>query len=74
MSLDNQWQVGYYTKPHADRRTPQDHTAELYFFDDESDAQAYCESILSRGYAFDITLSSPGPETVWTLDQRGWNP
>ena len=70
--LDYQWQVGYYTQPHVDRITPQDHTSELYFFDDESDAVAYCESLLSRGYAYDIILTSPGPTDTWTLDKDGW--
>ena len=72
MSLDTQWQAGYYLKPHDTRVTPADNTPELYFFDKESDSQAYCESLLSRGYAYDITLTSPQAEDMWTLTKDGW--
>ena len=69
---DSTWQVGYYVLPHSERSSVQDHTPELYFFDKESDAQAYCESVFSRG-CHDVTLTSPQMEDMWTLSDDGWS-
>ena len=52
-----EWQVGYYRLPESERRTVQDHTGELDFYDSENEAQEAAEKLQREGKSYDIDLT-----------------
>ena len=73
------WQVGYYRLPESERRTVQDHTEELDFYDSESEAQEAAEKLQREGMSYDIGLTKLVDECAidsWSLwiinDEPNW--